>query len=596
MTEEITPCGRTRDFWNFKEGETFRGANDFGLTRDYFDCGTYFFDGMFNVIKFPKGMSIYHGSAVLANALAEFPAGIRFYDQNGRNVPVDLNIAVTSEDDIEELMVQAGANIVPSWYGDLDIAKLYSNTRNYDRLCGDRCVFAFKLKKDCVFFNLNNDYNIAKILAERSVPVEQKTNLINMFGLSDLNRYNPSTLNEDIIRNHLTLRDGNNIKFVNKNRNSSRAWDIPFGSWLCGSVIQTFGYSGYAAEKQITTNHGGQFHLEIVFCDPFKWLSRDYNNINDWQHSLGYDRIPDNDLRKIYIEQLKLYDTTNVNWHAGNLYEHSVWTLLFSEYLMNNPYYRWFNYLENNTKKITAFIAFIHDIGKMFPIRIEGLDSEIARYNGERKVYVYNAIREHPLIGENYINGELPFPIMNNETNTVAEYMNINNLFNSFGLELDEEDLLIYKQIASKLIGMHWDFGDRFVRPVNQDRSERNIQTRTNNFLNFVYTQVKNNLPVINEPVDFKIFITMLIVISLADILATQPFGVNRFENNPGEAEAELNKRSVFFPFIKNVSKNYKGGPVSEGIDETIINLSGNIIDMAENYFEQQESRMDVDV
>lgn len=29
-----------------------------GIDRDYYDCGKYYFDGRYNVVEFPAGMSV----------------------------------------------------------------------------------------------------------------------------------------------------------------------------------------------------------------------------------------------------------------------------------------------------------------------------------------------------------------------------------------------------------------------------------------------------------------------------------------------------------------------------------------------------------
>ena len=77
--DNITPCGALNDKWDWKNGESYTDTNIEGgrtqIIRNYFDCGTYFFDGNFNVVKFPKGMTIYHGSFPLANAVVGFPVG-----------------------------------------------------------------------------------------------------------------------------------------------------------------------------------------------------------------------------------------------------------------------------------------------------------------------------------------------------------------------------------------------------------------------------------------------------------------------------------------------------------------------------------------
>ena len=79
-SKDITPCSLTRfssapiSKEEMLKGNTVTDKNvfDFEIKRNYFDCGEYFFDGTFNVVKFRKGLTIFHGSYNLSNAQVEF--------------------------------------------------------------------------------------------------------------------------------------------------------------------------------------------------------------------------------------------------------------------------------------------------------------------------------------------------------------------------------------------------------------------------------------------------------------------------------------------------------------------------------------------
>ena len=55
------------------------------VTRTIFDCGTYSWDGHFNIVKLPQGMSIYHGGGTAANNLAFIPLGANFLNNLARD-------------------------------------------------------------------------------------------------------------------------------------------------------------------------------------------------------------------------------------------------------------------------------------------------------------------------------------------------------------------------------------------------------------------------------------------------------------------------------------------------------------------------------
>lgn len=52
-------------------------------------------------------------------------------------------------------------------------------------------------------------------------------------------------------------------------------------------------------------------------------------------------------------------------------------------------------------------------------------------------------------------------------------------------------------------------------------------------------------------------FFYALMIVSVADVLASQPYGMNNLT-------AELNHHSRFFPFISNVPKKYRGGDLAD--------------------------------
>ena len=157
----VNTCQNLQD-WDWKSGtEYIDNTTSVPFKRNYFDCGLYYFDGVFNVVKFPKGMTIYHGSGILANEVVEFPIGINFYKtydmsspnnikiNPAPNSPQFLSVAVNSDENIEEL-ISNSINITASWYADPSVARLYSTTGNDARIntiCKDKCIFSLYRKK-----------------------------------------------------------------------------------------------------------------------------------------------------------------------------------------------------------------------------------------------------------------------------------------------------------------------------------------------------------------------------------------------------------------------------------------------------------------
>lgn len=552
--------------WNWKSGEIW---NDFTtnipFNRNYFDCGVYYFDGVFNVVKFPADMSLYHGSGMLADNVVEFPAGIKYYEKYNLDNPessitVDveelLSIVVTTDESVEEAITKY-LPITAGWYADPSTSKLYSNKSSnlkLNSICNDRCISAYKLKKDITMLILDDDYNIAKLLAsnDKLVPIEIKNLLKAMFS----------------IKNTFANRTNSDNPFVRlhyeKDRFSNIQWDIPFSKWLCEYVIKVQNYSGYAATTQQSKTHGGSFHLEFVFCDAFKYLERDLTNVLDWQHN----NISYPDMLKSYMQQLSLYKCTNINFHSGNLLEHSIWSLLFSEFnikynTVQIPKFNTDNFTIEEIKNLTIFTSFIHDIGKMSY-------SECKFHNGS---FYYKDIQTHNVLGYEYILGKKEIPIFDSKMNITGN-LNIKDIFEVFKINYDK-----FKDIIALVILLHQFYGKVALNKFNKTddtNSDEIILEFIKMIINDYYTKYlsSNDLLNPNNKDTLLLFFYILLVTSISDIEASQPYGINRI-SNMDSIPLELNKRSEYFPFITNMPKKYRGGNI---INITKIDTNGVIL------------------
>jgi len=343
--------------WDWKKGSQISiNLGGASIPMNYFSCGTYYFDGEYQVVKFPKGMQLYHGSGALANANVEFPAGIDFYKPHQMGTPPHINTNKLIQDVINQPSQSVAFettkffNIPPGWFGTPETAKTYSlQNPKFTKTCGDKCVNVYEFKEDCVFLLLDNNFNIWRLLNDPNVPEENKKRLKFMFDLENTN--------VDYSDNEF-----GNISIERKKRRSYRDVDLPFTDWLCNYMPK--GYAGYAANTPVEKKQQ-YFHLEFMFCNPLKWLKRNLKNPLDWQHfKTQVDQgVPPQ--ISTFLEQMSYYKSTNINFHAGNLLEHSIWCLLFAEQLvLNTPKY---GIPDISIQKKIAAIAFIHDIGKMAP-------------------------------------------------------------------------------------------------------------------------------------------------------------------------------------------------------------------------------------
>lgn len=493
--------------WDWKSGrELVKTVGGIKLDLNYFTCGTYYNDGRFNVVKFPKGMSLYHGSYALANALAEMPVGKRFYEPHDIAKPSDLpNKLPAAFHDSDESVEAAVSEYVPvnvSWYGTLKTAKLYSLQTDVANTCGEQCVAAYKLTNDAVFLVLNDEENILRIMSHPSTPTKIYADLKNMFTIESMTDFGRSAYN----------RIGYEKTMLRK---SARTWDLEFADWFCG----TFGkdYAGYAANNTIADAYG-YFHEEFTFCNATKYLRRDLFNKLDWQ----YRPVSVVTVVAEFMKQMSYYKSSNVEFHAGDLLDHSIWSALWAEKLLNadsDPS------LTRERKKTIVALAFIHDIGKMAPDQMRC----------RRHDCVYFTVPTHPKIGGDYVRGAKPMPKLNENAQVVGA--------------LDLDGLLAYMDVndreeAAAIVDLHWEFGD-FVRKLHLLSREEDVRAAAEAYVAKCGAYRSYD------------FYHALTIVSRADVLASQPIGVDQLNRS-------LNIQSKFFAFIKNVPKKYEGGNVAQ--------------------------------
>ncbi len=593
-------CSRTllTDYTPVLRGENITDPQ-IQRVREYFDCGTYYFDGVFNVVEFQPGMVVYHGSALMSNKLILFPLGADYYNPNANIDTAQIGVVVgDSMETIEQLLTEQ-IPVSAGWFGDYSSAMGYSEQSANDYkipACDNKCVFAYKVVKKAKFVLLTDKYNLTLIWHLKEVPDEMKTNLVNMMGLQNVN---PG----DLVNYFAKARQISGYPFETFNfpidRTSYRKFDVPFAHWFCKNI--QYDYAGIAAPWHESKLHT-KFHAEFIFCNPMKYLRRDYTNPHDWQM---LQNISLNTKVGELVYNMKMYQSYNVSYHAGDLYEHSVWTALITEAYLSVVTTK---YITNDMIRAGVLAAFLHDIGKCNP-----LSSEV-RYNRNRGRYVYYAVPDHPLKGYEYLTLQTPFPVINpiqNDHGVLQQYMFADQVLSEYDVEYsivddslpridynaifieevfmelsqgNEMHATLFRDVAALVSLHHYDLGNDLVKPFSEYRSAHPQESDVSplgalgllpfqRYITNVFATM-NSLPALKDfPKDVKLgILELVIIISIIDVKAAQPYCdgciksksdhtlTSDFEATYYQNMPKLNAESQYWPFIQNMSKKYPGG------------------------------------
>ena len=129
------------------------------------------------------------------------------------------------------------------------------------------------------------------------------------------------------------------------------------------------------------------------------------------------------------MDNFKNYITTNVSFHEGDLYQHSIWTaLVVDQWFENHESY--VEGLSARDRKLAVLAALLHDIGKAGDL-----------------AFVFYTKPDHDIKGLEYLTGKKPFNLTRDKTFDFVKF------FASLGLSEDE-----IKMIAI-LVGCHNQMG-----------------------------------------------------------------------------------------------------------------------------------------
>lgn len=198
------------------------------------------------------------------------------------------------------------------------------------------------------------------------------------------------------------------------------------------------------------------------------------------------------------INDFKKYKTTNIDFHSGDLLEHSIWTAfyvndIFTNLDMNNPLHKvWNQKIVDDVESKTPFIidvrkvlivsAFLHDIGK----------------GGDGKTIFYDK-DDHEIIGAEYIDNMTYKKVDNNN-------INLKKMFKDLHINNIETDII------KVLVRGHWLIGQSINEPNNYELFVKELEG--------IY---KTYITEYNKYV-FALVCMMQLIICIADVMATKKY------------------------------------------------------------------------
>ncbi len=132
---------------------------------------------------------------------------------------------------------------------------------------------------------------------------------------------------------------------------------------------------------------------------------------------------------KTLIQDLKEYKVTNKQFHAGNVYEHSMWVeQALAQFIQKKSF--WCDGLDisDREKEVLALAAFLHDIGKA----------------GDLK-FSFETKKTHPEVGADYVAGKRNYILKN------GTVFNFDVFFKDQGITQEERNF-----IALLIHASHW--------------------------------------------------------------------------------------------------------------------------------------------
>lgn len=477
---------------------------DYNLTcTDLFLRTKIVYDGDFFIAIVPKGTVIYTGT-LAQNEMLLYSFG---------------NLMLRDGPDTFDPEIYAMAG--PSWFSNLKVAARYA----HDKTCPE-CIYSYKLKRDLKLIVLSNAYNLAKLAF---IFLEDKSMVAGLYfmfdGLEDLVARLMKYQDKDI-PNWLTPKLVEECGFkITRNSEYRKDFDTSFGL-LQYFMSKNSKYRGYMSPT-IKHSHGN-FHEEIMIFNPPSVLKRNYSDPHDASNKAAI--ISPGPVLQAFQ---KRYDTSrniDVNHWDNTKWDYTVWTLLYTEKIIERYKQHKFLNISPSDTRFIAFVALIHEVSDDY----EDLAHELGVTLDKARRDIIRIVQDR------HTDFEAIVDIVSKEP---SQYLT----------KTDEDEQIFNVDI-----------------PLCDDFKSHNMTTKCNKKLEkfMEYIPEDNLVTLLNKhygDLD-KLQLTTLIIISIAHVLGLTPFGRGRLKYIKRDGPIIYNRlkhlvaSSHYFP-IRNQYRSALGEP-----------------------------------
>lgn len=512
---------------------------------------------------------VYHGGKAMG-ANVEFPIGKEYYDNTRPVITREMrqfltDTAIPGENREKFLNDYLDENIEGekvAYFGEHAVASAYSECCDG---CDQGCIGAYRLVNDMKLLDLTNHYNIYHLLYDADLPLDTTDKIFfgSVNNISDVSIdkipdfWDLSIPENPKIRNH--------ARFTMRNEFGPGPYNPIYGPYnpskppyfiikplLKAAAIE--GASGLFNTETITAQ--SKRPNEIIIKNPQRYFEREYSDGLDWQTRNNIPEVLPSEVLLDFYKSMLEYKTLNIDFHAGDLYAHSIWVALFTQENVANVYHKFLNpdlYLDRWSNNVYGAIiqavkpkeakkmcmmyckfaiigAFLHDIGKM----------------GGSTIFYDKP--EHPRLGYDYLMSSARLSLESGKLLDPDAFFE--ELAENGEIEPDKKDL--FKIFIMGIVLFHWDFGDaiRRVRGGEIDMTGAAIEYITKVGKWWLETTQKHSQSFDNRI--FDIFLSILILVSMCDIKGSSVYK----SREPGAQEI-LN---AGIKGLWNAPQQHKGG------------------------------------